>query len=136
MFKVTTIAHTGRFGQHTSTEVLGVYKTRPEAEAAAANTGLECRILPCRLTPTEAARALSLAAFGVEYTPAHVENNSGWGKSAPVIEVDSKLIKEDRTAKLLALNSAALAGELVKRKPDQDEVARLRKNIATLEVVA
>jgi hypothetical protein len=133
MFKVTTTAHRGRFGQHTSTEVLGVYATQEEANKAAEDSGLECRVSAYKLTPEEAARAAKLAAFGVAYKPATVEDGSGWGKAAPADQAQAQPAREDRTAKLLALNAAALATELAKRKPDSAEVARLRGNIAKLE---
>ena len=133
MFKVTTTAHRGRFGQHTRTEVLGVYATQDEANKAAEDSGLECRVSAYKLTPEEAARAAKLAAFGVAYKPATVEDGSGWGKPAPTDQAQPLLTKEDRTAKLLASNAAALETELSKRKPDPAEVARLRGNIAKLE---
>jgi hypothetical protein len=129
-FKVTTTAHAGRFGQHTSIDVLGIFCTRSEAEKAAADFGLECRVSAYKLTPNEAARAAKLATFGVAYKPASVEDNNGWGKPAPTDQAQS--IKEDRTAKLLEMNTAALVAELAKRKPNQAEITRLRGNITKL----
>ena len=133
MFKVITTAHKGRFGQTTQAEVLGIYGSRLQADNAAKDSGLECQVFAYKLTPEESARAAKLASFGVAYKPASVEDGSGWGKPARLVQAPTLPVKEDRTAKLLAVNCLALGEELAKRKPNTDEVNRLRGNIAKLE---
>ena len=70
MFKVTIKSSSGRFGQHDTAQVLGVFSSKEEAVKAAADSGLECSVSAYKLTPAEAKRAAMLASFGKKYVPA------------------------------------------------------------------